>query len=92
VILGLLPLRSFRHAEFLRNEVPGMEVPEEVVERMRSAGSAGSSAGIAIAQELLRAVRERVQGVYFIPPFERYDVVAEILDGVADILHPAGSP
>jgi 5,10-methylenetetrahydrofolate reductase len=81
VLLAVLPLRSLRHARFLHNEVPGISVPDEVFARLERAGDAAAE-GIAISRELLQAVAGRVAGVYFIPPFGRYDVVAETLDGL----------
>ena len=41
VLVGVLPLQSFRHAEFLHNEVPGITIPQWVRDRMQAAGSAG---------------------------------------------------
>ena len=70
VLVGLLPLASHRNAEFLHNEVPGMQVPEAIRERMRKAGSgaAARKEGVAIAREMLGAVRGRVAGAYVMPP------------------------
>jgi homocysteine S-methyltransferase len=82
VLLAVLPLRSLRHARFLHNEVPGISVPDEVFDRLERAGDAAAAEGIAISRELLQAVAGRVAGVYFIPPFGRYDVVAETLEGL----------
>ena len=64
VLVGLLPLASYRNAEFLHNEVPGMQVPEAVRERMRKAGSgaAARKEGVAIAREMLAAVRVARRG------------------------------
>lgn len=83
VLVGLLPLASFRNAEFLHNEVPGMQVPEAVRERMRKAGTgpAARKEGVAIAREMLSAVRSRVQGAYVMPPLERYELALEVVDG-----------
>lgn len=83
VLVGLLPLASYRNAEFLHNEVPGMQVPEAVRERMKKAGSgpAARKEGVAIAREMLSAVRSRVQGAYVMPPFERYELALEVIDG-----------
>ncbi|MCH7705570.1 MAG: bifunctional homocysteine S-methyltransferase/methylenetetrahydrofolate reductase, partial [Chloroflexi bacterium] len=53
VIMGVLPLRSLRHTEFLHNEVPGMVIPESARQRMRDAGRSGAEVGIQLAQELL---------------------------------------
>ncbi len=65
VIAGVTPLESLRHAEFMANEVPGVRVPESVVERMRRADAAGNAAteGIAIAREIAAAIRPMVQGI-----------------------------
>ena len=82
VLLGVLPLRSERHARFLHHEVPGISVPDAVFERLEAAGDDAAAAGIAISQELLRAVRGRIAGVYFMPPFDRYGVVGETLAGL----------
>jgi homocysteine S-methyltransferase len=86
VLVGLLPLASFRNAEFLHNEVPGMQVPDDVRERMRKAGSgpAARKEGVAIARAMLEAVRGRVAGAYIMPPFERYDLALEVIDGMLD--------
>jgi homocysteine S-methyltransferase len=83
VLVGILPLASYRNAEFLHNEVPGMQVPEAVRERMRKAGggAAGRKEGVAIAREMLAAVRSRVQGAYVMPPLERYELALEVVDG-----------
>jgi homocysteine S-methyltransferase len=86
VLVGLLPLASYRNAEFLHNEVPGMAVPESVRERMRKAGGgpAGRKEGVAIAREMLAVVRGRVQGAYIMPPLERYELALEVVDGFLD--------
>ncbi len=86
VLVGLLPLASYRNAEFLHNEVPGMQVPDAVRERMRKAGTgpAARKEGVAIAREMLQAVRHRVAGAYIMPPLERYEVALEVVDGFLD--------
>jgi homocysteine S-methyltransferase len=80
VVVGILPLHSSRHAEFLHNEVPGITVPDGVRGRMREAGERGLRAGIEMAQELLGEVRRRHAGAYLMPSFGRFEVVAEVLD------------
>jgi homocysteine S-methyltransferase len=86
VLVGLLPLASFRNAEFLHNEVPGMQVPESIRDRMRKAGTgaAARSEGVRIAREMLAAVRHRVAGAYVMPPLERHELALEVLDGFMD--------
>jgi homocysteine S-methyltransferase len=83
VLVGLLPLASVRNAEFLHNEVPGMQVPDAVRERMRRAGSGPSARaeGVAIAREMLGEVRSRVAGAYVMPPLERYELALQVVDG-----------
>jgi methionine synthase I (cobalamin-dependent) len=86
VLVGLLPLASYRNAEFLHNEVPGMQVPDAVRERMRRAGSgaAARKEGVAIAREMLAAVRDRVAGAYVMPPLERYELALEVVEGFVE--------
>ncbi|MBL8601655.1 MAG: bifunctional homocysteine S-methyltransferase/methylenetetrahydrofolate reductase [Myxococcales bacterium] len=84
VMVGLLPLASHRNAEFLHNEVPGMRIPEATRERMRLVGSGPGARkeGVAIAREMLQAVRPRVAGAYIMPPLERWEMALEVIDGV----------
>ncbi|HET7876189.1 MAG TPA: bifunctional homocysteine S-methyltransferase/methylenetetrahydrofolate reductase [Methylomirabilota bacterium] len=82
VVVGILPLHSARHAEFLHNEVPGITIPEAVRRRMKEAGERGLRAGVEMAQGLLREVRGRWAGVYLMPSFGRFEVVAEVLDAL----------
>jgi homocysteine S-methyltransferase len=83
IIAAIWPLTSLRNAEFLANEVPGVEVPDVIVERMRRAqehGSAGARAeGAAIAAEMIEAVREMVQGVQVSAPGGKIGVALELL-------------
>jgi methionine synthase I (cobalamin-dependent)/5,10-methylenetetrahydrofolate reductase len=79
ILLGVMPLHSLRHAEFLQNELVGIIVPEPVRERMRRAGENGLEEGITLARELMDAARGRVRGVYLMPSFGRYDVAAQLL-------------
>lgn len=69
VLAAITPLESLRHAEFMANEVPGVSVPDAVVERMRRAEAQGRAAaeGLAIASELAAAVRPYVQGLQISP-------------------------
>jgi len=65
ILAGIMPLESVRHAEFMANEVPGVRIPEAVVERMRRADADGRAAeeGLAIAREIVAEIRPLVQGV-----------------------------
>jgi homocysteine S-methyltransferase len=83
IIAGILPLPNFKTAEFMNYEVPGCSVPERILDRMRSADSAGTdrarAEGIAIAREILKDVRGMVQGVQIRGPFDRYETPLEVL-------------
>jgi homocysteine S-methyltransferase len=78
-LLGVLPLQSSRHAEFMHNEVPGIVVPEKLRDRMRRAGESGIAEGLLQSRELLEQTKDLVQGVYLMPSFGRYEVVAELV-------------
>jgi len=82
VLVGILPLASYRNAEFLNSEVPGMNVPENIMERMRKAGSGAEAraAGTKIAQEALKATKDMVEGVYIMPPLGRYETALKLLE------------
>ncbi len=84
VLVGILPLASYRNAEFLHNEVPGMQIPEHIRERMRKAGSGdlGRNEGIAIAREMLSQVKDRVAGAYVMPPFGRHELALRVIEGI----------
>jgi homocysteine S-methyltransferase len=78
VLLGVLPLHTARHAEFLHNEVPGITIPDAVRAAMHSAGERGSEVGLEMALELLHAMRPLVEGTYIMPSFGRYEQSAEL--------------
>jgi methionine synthase / methylenetetrahydrofolate reductase(NADPH) len=79
VLLGVLPLVSARHAEFLHNEVPGITIPEAARAAMREAGERGSEVGIEMADRLLAATESEVAGTYIMPSFGRYEQCAELV-------------
>jgi len=82
IVAGIWPLVSLRNAEFLANEVPGVVVPAEVIERMRKASAKskehGVAEGIAIAREMLQRVRPYVQGVQVSAPFGKVDLALDV--------------
>jgi homocysteine S-methyltransferase len=80
VLVGILPLFNGRHAHFLNNEVPGISIPEELSQRMEKAGEDGVKEGIRITVELIEQIKAWGQGIYLMPQFNRYDVVAEIIE------------
>ena len=82
IIAGIWPLVSVRNAEFLANEVPGVVVPREVIERMRRANEKSKEhaiqEGIAIAREMFDRVRPAVQGVQVSAPFGKVDLALQV--------------
>ena len=82
VLLGLLPLQSHRHAEFLHNEVPGIVIPDPARKAMREAGDRGIDVGIEMCLDLLVEARALVEGAYLMPSFGRYEVVARVVEAV----------
>jgi len=89
VLLGVLPLVSARHAEFLHNEVPGITIPDAARARMHAAGAAGTEAGIEMADAMLTAVEGEVAGTYLMPSFGRYEQAAALVRRIRE-RHPRG--
>jgi homocysteine S-methyltransferase len=88
LLIGILPLTSFRSAEFYHNEVPGMSIPGEIRERMRLAGSGEDARrmGVEIARQALTESRAcpRIRGAYVMPPLGRYDLALQVLEGILE--------
>ena len=82
VLVGILPLVSLKHANFLNHEVPGIEIPEEIISRMEKAGDKAAQEGVRIAVELIEEVKSWAQGVYIMPQFSRFDLIAEIIEKI----------
>lgn len=82
LLIGVWPLASYRNAEFMNNEVPGVHIPNEVMARMKLAnkGPRARHEGIAIAREMVAEFRDRVQGIYIMPPFGRLSAALSVLD------------
>ena len=85
IIAGIWPLVSQRNAEFLANEVPGITIPPDVIDRMRKASAIGKeaalAAGVAISREMLTAMRGMTSGVQVAAPLGRVEVALEVLAG-----------
>jgi homocysteine S-methyltransferase len=77
--MGILPLRSPRHAEFLHQKVAGIEVPEQLRQRMQRAADPVAE-GAANARTMLAAARQRFAGACIMPPFDRYEMLHAILE------------
>jgi len=84
IIAGIWPLVSFRNAEFLHNEVPGVNVTQEILERMRAASEKGKEEareeGIAIARESLLEVRDVIAGVQVSAPFGNVKYALQVFE------------
>jgi methionine synthase / methylenetetrahydrofolate reductase(NADPH) len=84
IVAGIFPLVSLRNAEFMQNEVPGIVVTREVLERMRKASDVSKEAareeGIAIARESLLEVRDLIQGVQVSAPFGNVKYALQVFD------------
>ena len=84
VIAGLWPLTSIRNAEFMNNEIPGCNVPEAVMERLRlhqDSKEDSIKAGIEIARETLENMKGYIQGIQISAPFGRVRSVMDVMDG-----------
>jgi homocysteine S-methyltransferase len=81
VVAGIWPLASYRNAEFINNELPGVTVPEQILRRMKDApsGELALAEGVTIAAEILQEIAPRVQGVQISAPFARYECAAEVI-------------
>lgn len=70
ILLGVLPLRSYATALRLHNEVPGIVVPEPILDRLRDAGADAAAVGSELARSLIEQARPLLAGIYLIPPFK----------------------
>jgi methionine synthase I (cobalamin-dependent)/5,10-methylenetetrahydrofolate reductase len=79
VLIGVWPLNSYKQALRLNNEVPGIMIPEALLESMEAAGASARDRGFDVAREMLAWARTEMAGAYLIPPFKRYEEILEIL-------------
>ena len=88
IVAGIWPLVSYRNAEFLHNEVPGVRVTPSIMERMRVASEKGKEEardeGLKIARELLLDVRDLIQGVQVSAPFNNVRYALEVFDALEE--------
>ncbi|HEY0592440.1 MAG TPA: bifunctional homocysteine S-methyltransferase/methylenetetrahydrofolate reductase [Thermoanaerobaculia bacterium] len=95
IVAGIWPLVSYRNAQFMNNEVPGVSVPDEVMERMRVASETSKEhalrEGVAIARDTLAAVRGRVAGVQVSAPLGRVDLALQVFEGMIGAETRAGA-
>ncbi len=83
VIAGVWPLASLQNARFLKNEVPGVTIPDEVMARMEKAPDkeAAREEGILIAREIVEKIRPHVQGIQVSAPFGNVDTAIKVIVG-----------
>ncbi len=84
-ILGIIPLRSLRHAEFLHYEVPGMVVPDWVRKTIADNSHTiehAAAKGMEIARTLLQKAKKDIAGVYIMPPAKKYSMAVEIIQSL----------
>ena len=81
VIAGIWPLASYRNAEFMRNEVPGVIVPDSIMERMAKGKTKEEqrAEGIRIAREAVASIRDKVAGVQVSAPFGNVGIALKVL-------------
>jgi len=86
IVAGIWPLLSYRNAQFMNNEVPGVSVSDEVMERMRIANEKSKEhalrEGVTIARETLERVRNQVAGVQVSAPLGRVDLALQVFEGL----------
>lgn len=83
VLIGVLPLRSKRHAEFMHNEVPGIDVPDWLRKRMAEADEADTlRIGIETAQEMAVSLPLMAQGIYLMPPFGNHKIAESVIEAL----------
>ncbi|MEK3937014.1 bifunctional homocysteine S-methyltransferase/methylenetetrahydrofolate reductase [Sporosarcina sp. FSL W7-1349] len=88
IFIGIMPLTNIRNAEFLHNEVPGIKLSDEVLERMRACGDdrqKSTEEGIQIAKELVDTAARLFNGIYIITPFLRYDMSLELIQHIKEL-------
>jgi homocysteine S-methyltransferase len=78
-IVEIMPLQSYKHAEFCHNELAGVVIPAEHLATMKDAGERGIEVGFQLAHQFLLDVFDRVNGVLLVPSFHRYEMVAELV-------------
>ena len=83
LLVGVLPLRSTRHAEFMQNEVPGVSIPDDIRARIAQLSDADARKfGVDVAREFVRKARPMTQGVYLMPPFGNPKTAVDVMEAL----------
>jgi methionine synthase I (cobalamin-dependent)/5,10-methylenetetrahydrofolate reductase len=85
ILMGLLPLHSFRQAEFLHHEVPGITIPQTIRDRVKGAGEKGIEEGVLIAKEFLEEIKESISGIYLVPSFGKVEHALEVVEEISSL-------
>lgn len=88
LVAGIMPLNSFKHAEYLHNEVPGITIPDHVRKEMSVSGEEGARVGLELAEELLAEIKPLLAGVYLVPSFGRYGDICALTRKLKNIKLP----
>src|SRR5215207_9177577 len=84
ILLGLMPLRSARQAEFLHYEVPGINIPRSVRDKLAELSAKDAlKYGIEVTQNLLVKARPLVRGAYIMPPASAPDLAGELVEAIS---------
>lgn len=86
LLCGIMPLVSYKNARFVANEMPGIFVPDEIVERYREdmSRSEAEAAAVEISLEIIGQLEDIADGYYFITPFNRASLVAGMIDKIKE--------
>lgn len=84
VFIGVLPVRSARHAEFMHNEVPGVEIPDDLRARLAAApdDQEALEIGVCAAQTLASKLKKIAQGMYLMPPFGNAKIAQKVMESL----------
>jgi homocysteine S-methyltransferase len=82
ILVGIMPLHSSKHAEYLHNEVPGISIPNHIRQAMADAGEDGAKVGLELAEKLIDEVKTIAKGIYLVPSFGRYDDMALLVKNI----------
>ena len=81
IVAGIWPLTSYRNAEFMNNEVPGVEIPDSIMTRMSKPENPedAKKLGVEIAKEMIESLGDSIQGIQVSAPFGRIDLALDVL-------------
>ncbi|MCY0880987.1 MAG: methylenetetrahydrofolate reductase, partial [Firmicutes bacterium] len=84
VLLGLMPLVSFRQAHYLHNEVPGIDIPGKILQQLEQAEQQGTAQelGIQLALQMVEALYHEVHGVYLVPSYNKIEPLIPLIAAI----------